>query len=316
MKPAKLPTNLGLEFSVEQARASGLNTHRLRAKDLEMHFHGTRVVRSSFPLPSQLFDAAKDHELALIRALGSRLLYGQFFSHRSAAMLWGAPVPHLATPELHVGVVSANAPPRVKGVIGHRFIPERAQLREARGLPLLSPACTFATMGALSVTDLVVLGDHFARRHRPGIGRKEVGKPPLATIAELEAVVNLGRWPGVERLRKAMKLIREDSWSPRESLTRVLMVQGGLPEPQLNLDLFDRNGRFLACVDMAYPEYKVVVEYHGEQHELRYAEDIERVERLRAAGGIVLQITKETARRPRELVARIAKQLRARGWDG
>ena len=75
--------------SVNQARASGLNTHRLRANDLEMYFHGTRVVRSRFPASSQLFEEAKVHELALIRALGSRLLETQFFSHRSAAMLWG-----------------------------------------------------------------------------------------------------------------------------------------------------------------------------------------------------------------------------------
>ena len=316
MRPAELPRNLGSVFSVNQARASGLNTHRLRANDLEMYFHGTRVVRSRFPAPSQLFEEAKVHELALIRALGSRLLETQFFSHRSAAMLWGAPVPHLSAPELHVGVVSSNTPPRVKGVIGHRFLAERAQLREAAGLSLLSPACTLATMGALPVADLVVLGDHLARRYRPGIGRKNVGKPPLATIAELEAVVNLGRWQGVERLRKALKFIREDSWSPQETLTRLTMLQGGLPEPQLNIDLFDRNGHFLACVDMAYPEYKVVVEYHGEQHELRYADDIERVERLRAAGWIVVQVTKELARRPRALMARIAKELRARGWDG
>lgn len=171
-------------------------------------------------------------------------------------------------------------------------------------------------MGTLSVADLVVLGDHFARRYRPGIGRNNVGKPPLATIAELEAVVNFGRWQGVERLRKALNFIREDSWSPRESFIRLLMLQSGLPEPQLNIDLFDRNGHFLACVDMAYPEYKVVVEYHGEQHESRYAEDIERVERLRAAGWIVVQVTKRLARRPRDLVARIVKELRARGWDG
>ena len=118
------------------------------------------------------------------------------------------------------------------------------------------------------------------------------------------------------RLRTALKLVREDSWSPRESTTRVTLVMAGLPEPELNIDVYDRNGIFIGCSDMAYPRYKVGVEYHGQQHAERYAQDIERLERFRADGWEILQVTKAVERRPETLVARVTWALRKRGWNG
>jgi len=47
--------------------------------------------------------------------------------------------------------------------------------------------------------------------------------------------------------------IREDSWSPRESQVRCLLVDAGLPEPEPNVDVFDDHGRFIGCVDLAHP---------------------------------------------------------------
>lgn len=289
---------------------------RLRASDVEILFQGTRVVRADFPPPSDSFDAAKDHELALIRALGTRLTEHQFFSHRSAALLWRAPLPHRYKPELHVSATVPLGAPRIKGVIGHRLLPSRVQLREVAGLRLLSPASTFATLGELPLEDLVILGDYFARRCRAGVGRKNVGKPALATVDEMGAAVSLGRWPGVPRLRSALSLVREDSWSPRESLTRLLLVRGGLPEPELNVDLFGRGGEFLACVDMAYRQYRVVIEYQGELHSASYAADIERIERLRAAGWVVIQVTKTLLAHSPTLLARVARELHRQGWGG
>lgn len=120
----------------------------------------------------------------------------------------------------------------------------------------------------------------------------------------------------MHRLEHALTLIREDAWSPRETTTRLQLVRGGLPEPVLNTDVVDVAGRFLACLDMAYPEYRVAVEYQGELHHNSYARDIERVERLRAAGWIVIQVSRVLAANPAELVCRVGAALRSRGWQG
>jgi len=316
MKASPLPPQLGRGFSVAEAKLLGVTPDRLRALDLQRPFHGVRVVGAEFPAPSTRFDAALKHELALIVALGRRLVEGQFIAGRSAALLWGVPMPHRNTPELHLGVFKPLRSPRVHGVIGHAFAPGRVALCETDGLPVLTPAYTFATLGQLPFLDLVAIGDFLARKYRPGVNRKNVGKPPLATLEELHRVVADGRWRGAPKLREALALIREDSWSPKESLTRVLLVQGGLPEPELNVDLFDRSGRFLACVDMLYRKYRVVVEYNGEQHGERYAEDVERIERLRAEGWAVVIVTKALVNQPWRLVARVAQELRKAGWPG
>lgn len=272
-------------------------------------------MRGALPVSGGSHDAARAHEEALLHVLNERLLQGQFFSHRSAALVWGAPLPRRRIPVLQVGVILPQRAPRIDGVVGRSFSPGRVEIRDCDGVRVLSPASTFATLGGMSITDLVAVGDYFLRRHRPGVGRPGVGSPPLATVEELRHAVGLGRWRGAPMLREALELVREDSWSPRESYVRVVLVRAGLPEPELNVDLFDRWGEFLACVDMVYHRWRVVIEYHGEQHSLSFARDVERVERLRAEGWVVIQVTKALANQPDVMVARIARELRAAGWS-
>lgn len=314
MHSQAFPASLGPEFSTSRAREAGVTWGRLRSKGLESPFHGVRTITHDCPAPTSPFEAARERELTLIRALSTRLTVGQFFAHRSAALLWGAPVPYRDYPDLHLGSLYPRRSPRVRGVTGHGFTPERVEVTWLGGSALLSPASTFVTLGDLPLPDLVAVGDYFAREHRPGVGRPHVGQLPLSTIGEMASAVNLGRWPGMKQLREALALVREDAWSPRESMLRVTLVQAGLPEPELNVDLFDEQGYFLGCVDMVYRRWRLVVEYQGELHAASYAQDVERVERLRAAGWTVLQVTKELARHPAELAERVARALMRAGW--
>ena len=98
--------------------------------------------------------------------------------------------------------------------------------------------------------------------------------------------------------------------SPRESLVRCLLVDAGLGEPLLNLDVRDDTGRFLGCVDMAYPEQKVAIEYHGMLHGATWAADVERIAALRAAGWVVIEVTAPLLRTPETLIRRVATALR------
>ncbi|MET0844279.1 MAG: hypothetical protein ABWY23_10525 [Mycetocola sp.] len=210
-----------------------------------------------------------------------------------------------------------NAEPRAVGVLGHRLSPALVTVVSRGGIRVASPASTWAMLGHLHTFDLVAIGDYLTREwRREGYFRANQGMPPLTTRAQLAAALAAGRRTGGVRLRAALALIREDSWSRPESLTRCHLVVGGLPEPVLNRDFFDEHGVHLGCLDLSYPAYKVAVEYQGELHGARYVKDIERLERLRAHGWIVIQVTSELLDNPVELVRRVRAALLGRGWRG
>ena len=257
--------------------------------------------------------------IARARTYVPRLHFGHFFSHETAASIWGAPLPLefnaenvLANGEelkLHVSASGAVPFPRAKGVTGHRTLASLTSLSEHDGLRVTSPAATWVSLGTLPLFDLIALGDFFCRQWRTGHGRRHVGRPALATIEQLHSMLSAGRRRGSARLKAALQSIREDSWSPRESLVRCVLVAAGLPEPELNIDLFDPNGRFLGCVDMAYPEHRVAIEYLGMLHDERWAKDVERLAALRAAGWTVIEVTSPLLADRERLVARVRSAL-------
>jgi hypothetical protein len=314
--------------------AAGVSRGRLRRGDLEAPFTGVRA------LPA---DVASDHLDPFARQIhqrrvqayryAPRLRPGQFLSHESAVAIRGGPLPLIHPPALdradprtdaalarpapmdghlldvHVSTLGDGPIVRAAGVRGHRAHPAAAELRTVRGFAIASPAMTWAQLGHLSVFDLVALGDFFCRVWREGHGRPDAGRRPWTTPDELRAMIARTRWSGIRRLRNALELVREDSWSPRESQVRCHLVLAGLPEPALNQDVYDDHGRFIGCVDLAYPDRKVAIEYHGVLHSARYAADVERIAALRAAGWTVIEVTSALFAQPERLVARVRAAL-------
>lgn len=302
-----LPEGLGERFRVGDALRAGAGIGRLRGPDLVRPFHGVRVRAE----PSE--DDTRERRIRrLAEAYTPKLGSDQFFSHTTAAVLWGAPVP-LRDERIHVSVLGNGSLPRAAGVQGHRVQPGMAMTRTRAGLRVASPATTWAMLGELEVVDLVVLGDYLCRVWRAGRGRRHVGRPSLATLDHLRIALEAGRRPGAARLRAALPRIRTDSWSPRESLTRCIIVDGGLPEPLLNQDIWTDRGEFLACLDLCYPELKIAIEYHGAMHSETYAQDVERLARVRAEGWLVIEVTNALVAHPTTLVARVRDAIRARG---
>jgi hypothetical protein len=95
-------------------------------------------------------------------------------------------------------------------------------------------------------------------------------------------------------LRQALPRVRVGSASRPETWTRLILVDAGLPEPVLNIDVF-HGEVWIARVDLAYPDLMIAVEYEGEHH-LRdpeqWARDLERYDALAEAGWRVIRITK------------------------
>ncbi|GAA4771531.1 hypothetical protein [Microbacterium gilvum] len=317
-----IPIHLGDAFAVRDAVAAGVGEKRLRAADLERPFRGVRRRPSEPVRVDDPYERQRVERVRMARAYIPRLKPGHFFCRETAASAWGGPLPVGFTPDgrvaqerelgVHVGAFEPDALPRAAGVIRHRMQAEMTQLREHDGLLLTSPATTWASLGTLRMPDLIALGDYFCRVWREGVGRPDAGRASLATIAQLRRAMDSGRWRGIVALREAIGWIRLDAWSPRESIVRFELVSGGLPEPELNVDVFDDAGRFLGCVDMAYRAQRVAVEYLGMIHGAAWAADVERIAALRAAGWIVIEVTAPLFAEPRELVRRVRAALRAR----
>jgi hypothetical protein len=314
---AHLPDDLPDDFPVWLARAHGVTRARLRRADLDAPFYGVRIGAA----PVAAVDSDDPYErqrrlrVARARQYAPGLHTGHFFSHQTAAAVWGAPLPlefaadgevaDSADLVLHVSASGHIPFPRATGIKGHRTLRRLTEVTEHDGLRVSSPAATWASLGTLPLFDLVALGDFCCRRWRSGHGRPHAGRPPLATIEGLQSMLDAGRRRGADRLRTALSLVREDSWSPRESHVRCILLTAGLPEPELNFDVFDRRGRFLGCVDMAYAGERVAIEYLGMLHGERWARDVERLAALRAAGWTVIEVTSPLLKRPDELIARV-----------
>lgn len=321
--PRELPEQLGNAFTIRSATAFGELRGRLRGADLDRPFFGVRTRPGTVaPSDTDDLDPFERQRLARVRRAHEfrpRLRGGQFFSHETAASILDAPLPLERMPSgriasddelrLHVSTIGDGPLQRTEGVVRHRAKPEMTRLNDLDELTIATPATVWASLGTLPVPDLVALGDYFCRAWRAGVGRPTPGKAPLATLEELDQALTSGRRRGAQRLREALGWIREDSWSPRESRVRHLLVSHALPEPELNVDLFDDRGRFLGCVDMVYREARVIIEYHGMLHSNSWAKDVERIAALRAAGWTVIEVTSTLFANPAELVRRVSRAL-------
>jgi hypothetical protein len=227
-------------------------------------------------------------------AYAERMPPRQAFSHVTAALLWGMPIPSAVEFDrrIHVAVPTGSTRSLAAGVIGHVIRPERLGAVMLAGLRVASPADTWCQLGAyLRVDDLVAVGDFLITGEEPA-GRSAA----LCTRSQLEAALRRHRGcRGATLLRTALEFVRHGPLSRRESLMRLDLVRAGLPEPRPNFVVLDAHDRFVAMVDLAYPEYRVGIEYQSDLHRDpgRYREDVRRLERLADAGWRIVQATSD-----------------------
>ena len=116
----------------------------------------------------------------------------------------------------------------------------------------------------------------------------------------------------------ALELVRPGSESPRETELRLLLIRGGLPEPELNIDVFGKNGRFIGRGDLVYRRHKVLVEYDGSQHaddRRQFHRDVNRLEEFSDNDWRVVRVLKEHMNADRaDIVTRVRNALLAKGW--
>src|SRR5690606_13408758 len=124
--------------------------------------------------------------------------------------------------------------------------------------------------------DLVAVADAIVTMQHPGADC--LG--PLGTIDELRAITAV--WAGRRRAlagRKASEHARVGPLSRPESLLRLMVVEAGLPRPEINSTVCDPTGAPIAMADLVWHEYRNLFEYDGDGHRSsrgKYRSDIER----------------------------------------
>ena len=281
-------------FTVASAYEAGLTKDRLAGEDLDRPFQGVRR-----------FGSARDQR-SLALAYASKMRPDEVFSHVTAATLLGMRIPAgIDLDRIHVTSFSARRP-RARGVIGHRA--SRASLvTSVSGLRTTTPVRTWLDLAAeVDERALVVLGDGLVRRVRP-----------VATVAELEeAVRTMGNRPGVRKLVRALARIRPGTDSPRETDLRLLLVDAGAPEPEVNgaVPVPGRLRPFHG--DLVFRSQRVIVEYDGRHHEMdadQHGIDIRRLNALAGAGWTVIRVDRHLMRDARATTATVISALRVGG---
>src|SRR5450759_1298226 len=95
---------------------------------------------------------------------------------------------------------------------------------------------------------------------------------------------------GARRLR-SLAALAAPAESPMETRLRWLLIQRGLPRPDVQTNLYDSENRFAGRADLYYPAARLVLEYAGANHRDRLVEDNRRQNRLLNAGFGLLRFT-------------------------
>lgn len=244
------------------------------------------------------------------------MLPGQMFVGRTAMRIWGLPHPDiwsLAEP-LHIAVVTDAAPPRGAGVKGRRLAHHRARQLVFTGASVVDPvAAVLTTASELTSVQLVAVLDALLTDadNYPGIRAPR----PLATREQLQHRLDeWGRFTGCAKVRAALGLSREHVESPKETETRLLIVEDGMPEPAVQWRVFDGE-RFVARVDLAYPELRIAIEYDGDGHRTdksQWRTDIRRCRDLEQLGWIVIHLTESDLEGPAAFLRHLRRAHAAR----
>lgn len=282
-------------FTRADAIAAGIDPRLLRGKRFRRIFKGVYISAEVPPSPLHRVEAA-----VLLHPAGA------FASHVSAARVYDVPVPHFA--EEHVSVFDEKDRRRRTGMRCH-VAPWPTRVGRYKGIPVSMPIPMFIQLASmLSLVDLVVVGDALVRRK-------------AFTPQQLVAACRASEDPYAGAALRAAELVRSGVDSPMETRLRLLIVLAGLPEPEVNVEVRDENGRVLRRFDLCYPALRLIVEYDGRQHAEdpdQYDDsDIVRREYLDEQRWRIIVVTaKGIYQRPEETLLRVRKALRDCGAKG
>jgi hypothetical protein len=144
---------------------------------------------------------------------------------------------------------------KTKGIVLHNdtLLPDETVV--IRGIPVTTAARTAFDLG---------------RRYGRTLAVIRVDALLQVTAVQLSAVDSLidrhRGARGIVQLREVGGLADSGSESPQETRTRLVLTDAGVRPQETQINVFDRYGDHVRRIDMGWRDWKVGVEYDGEQH--------------------------------------------------
>lgn len=173
-------------------------------------------------------------------------------SHQTAALLLGLDTYGLPLDKIHVIRLDPNKGKTEADVVHHHGrIPDPDELTVVSGLTVANPTRTVYDLSAgASIESLMVTASSALR---------------LGLATDLDLADSEGRYAhlrGSRRARLAVRLSDGRAESVGEVRSLHAMWRNGVPRPELQFEIYE-NGRLIARVDFAWPEFRHLGEFDG-----------------------------------------------------
>jgi hypothetical protein len=232
-----------------QLTAQGLQKYDLRrlvrTNELE------RVRRGAYAIPLSADSTREQRHRRLLRATLPQLEPGAVLSHGSAALVHGLPTWSNWLGRVHVTRSGSGGGQRRAVVHVHVAPLLEHDVEMVDGLLVTSLQRT--------VLDLA--------RSTPFHQAVAVGDRALALGVDpanlQEGLLRMTRWPGVRGARRTCGFLDPRSESPGESVSRVRFVEQGIPEPELQYEVYDDHDNFIGRCDFEWEEFGTLGEFDG-----------------------------------------------------
>jgi len=253
-------------FSLQEAREAGLTLSALRSKTWrrlgrQIYCH-TDLEADPWPVLS---------------AWNTTFPGGTVFAGTTAAWLHGLDLDPTNPVAIVVPPTSGIRPQR--GLAVRRCDLRAGDISTVRGLPattlfrtLLDLCLQLPAVEALVVIDMAVCAGH-------------------ADAAELSLYAAKSKGRAGSRVLRDLSKLAAPAESPMETRLRWLLIQAGLPRPEVQTDLHDDDGRFVGRADLFYPTARLAIEFDGGNHRDRLVEDDRRQNLILNAGYRLLRFT-------------------------
>ena len=234
----------------QQAVASGMAEHEIRER---LRSGAWQSVHNGV-----LHDLGHDderwrlHAALLTQSTTGGWPHGVALSHCTAAGIYGFDgVPN--DPRVHIVVPRDWIPKhRLDEVALHRCRTPEQHLKRWHGLPVTSATWTaLSLIRVLPVRRALVVADAALLSGRCTLAQLHAALPLLAGLR------------GCVLARTVVDLARERTDSCQETETRFILVDGGLPQPDVDMRIPDESGRLIARGELGYRRKLIWLEYDG-----------------------------------------------------
>jgi hypothetical protein len=247
-------------FTLTQAASLGIKRGRVHAAVRDGVLR--RVLRG-------VFVRADVPDTVETRASAAALVVGptSVITDRTAAWIHGVDVfihtEHEVLPPIESCVLRGKSRSRRDGVDGRTRDLTPEDIMVVGGVRVTTPLRTALDLGCnLRRRDALAALDQFMLLH--GLTHEQLAR----------GAVRYFRRRGVIQLRRLIPLADSRIDSPRESWTRIEIIDAGLPVPELQFWI-EIDGVPTYRLDLAYPHHRIAVEYDGEKFHDRTPEQRE-----------------------------------------